>query len=141
MKQFNSYTDIASLQDACEHQGLDYEKIIAELHNQYSAFPEDLRSTLAADGEMLIVAKSINMLDGNYVPNWNDYNEYKRFPWFIVEASDEKPSGFGFSNTYCVNTYAHADLGSRLMFRDPKVALYVANTFQDIYKRKFLILD
>ncbi len=138
MSTFTKYTDIKSLQDACKHQGIDHDKIVADLQGLLS-YPEDLRGNMIGNALMLIVAKSINQLDNNYVPNWNDHNEWKYWPWFKIQASNQIPSGFGFSDTSYASTYARAYCGSRLCFRTSEIALYVAKTFIEIYKQIILI--
>jgi hypothetical protein len=102
----------------------------------FSMLPEKYRQPLEDHFKLIIVVEAIN--DG-WEPNWNDDDQEKYYPWLQVEASDEVPGGFGFSHasTYC--GYSSTDVGSRLVLETHEAAIYVYETFPELYKSYFLI--
>lgn len=127
------YTTIKSYEDACKKENIDPEKLPDVL-----MIPEELRKTILSCYRLLIIFKAIN---NGWIPNWNDSNQRKYFPWFEIEASNEKPSGFGFSGSGCVSWYSGAGVGSRLCCDSSEKALYIANQFEKEYIDFILIQD
>lgn len=72
-------------------------------------------------------------------PNWNDSDQYKYFPWFEIDASEENPAGFGFSNTDYVYWITYTDCGSRLCFESREACLHALEHFKDEYIPYILI--
>ncbi len=65
-----------------------------------------------------------------YVPNWDNSNEYKYYPWFYMPSSG---SGFAFYSTDSWISYAVA--GSRLCFRTSERCELIAKKYLPIYKK------
>lgn len=72
-----------------------------------------------------LLAKSLNE---GWEPDWNNYNQYKYYPWFWMGGS----SGFRFDGFVGWGSNSH--VGSRLCFKSRELAEYAANQFTDVYK-------
>lgn len=79
----------------------------------------------------VVIAKALNE---GWLPNWNDSNECKYFPWFNMGSS----SG-GFSFNYCAYWYTNSYVGSSLCFKSHELAEYAGKQFIEIYE-KFMII-
>ncbi|KFC59836.1 hypothetical protein [Flavobacterium gilvum] len=86
---------------------------------------------MIAHAKLVIIAKAIN---GDWVPNWNDWDQYKYYPWFEMGS----PSGGGFSFADYVGWGAHSGVGSRLCFETRDQAKYAGKQFEDLYKTYFV---
>lgn len=73
-----------------------------------------------------LVTRALN--DG-WVPNWDDTNEYKWWPWFNM-----KSAGFGLSYSYFGSANSSSVVGSRLCFKSEELSNYAAKQFESIYK-------
>lgn len=100
------------------------------------ALPEKHRKAIIANYQLFIIAQALNE---GWEPNWNDFSEYKYYPWFDMETYGDAPvgSGFSFHDCDCVN--ANADVGSRLCFKSRELAEYAGKQFESIYKDLYLI--
>jgi hypothetical protein len=123
---------IKSFEDACAALGLDPSKLPI-----VDALPEKHQKAIVANYKLIIVAEALNE---GWEPNWNNYSEWKYFPWFEVDASEEVPSGVGFSDSSYGGSASDAALGSRLCYRSSELALYAGEQFNELYKEAFLIL-
>lgn len=121
------YTDIKTFEDACLVLKLDPEKIIPD----FSLFPVEEQSAMQAHSKLIIIAKAIN---GDWVPDWTNWDQYKYFPWFEMGSS----SGVGFSDYDFVRWLSLSGIGSRLCFKDRDTAKYVGNQFLELYKTYFV---
>jgi hypothetical protein len=115
------YKTIKSFEDACKKLGIDPSAL-----PEVSSIPEEFRKALVAGFKLMVIFKAIN--DG-WKPDWNNYSQYKYYPWFGVLSS-----GFGFS--YSAYRYPHtaATVGSRLCTDTSEKALYIASQFEAEYK-------
>lgn len=119
---------IKSFEDACLHL-----KIEPKLPD-VSMLPERHQKALLAHCQLVIITEALNTSeDGEtWKPDWDNHNEWKYYPWFVMSSS-----GFGF---YGVDYRASlSSVGSRLCFRTRKLAEYAGKTFTDRYKDYFLI--
>lgn len=121
------YTDIKTFEDACIKENLDPNTVIPD----FSLFPENDRQAMIAHAKLIIIAKAIN---GDWVPDWTDSNQWKYFPWFEMGSS----SGVGFSCGGCDNWLTLSLVGSRLCFENREKAKYVGTQFQELYKSYFV---
>ena len=121
------YIDIKTFEDACVVLKLDSDKVIPD----FSLFPIEDQAAMQAHSKLIIIAKAIN---GDWIPNWEDYDEYKYYPWFEMGSS----SGVGFSYLGCDYWYAASTVGSRLCFKDRETAKYVGKQFLELYKAYFV---
>ena len=71
-------------------------------------------------------------------PDWTNENEYKYWPYFDMNNEND-PSGFGFSDTYCVDWDAGTFVGSRLCYPTSEMAEYAGTQFIDWY-RELMVL-
>lgn len=122
---------IKTFEDACKHLGLDPAAL-----PDVSKLPVKHQKAITANYKLTIIAEALN--DG-WQPNWNDWNEYKYYAWFEVEASEEQPAGSGFSHSYCVRSASVTGVGSRLCYKSSELARYAASQFEDLYKDYLLI--
>ena len=92
----------------------------------FSSFPEDMRKHFEALFKMVVIVEALNE---GWKPNWDNYNEYKYYPWF-----DMSPSSFAFSDSLYVCGFAGAGSGSRLKLKSMELAEYCGKQFKDIWK-------
>ena len=92
----------------------------------FSNLPADMRKYFEAQYKMIVIAEALNE---GWMPDWDNYNEYKYYPWFEMS-----PSSFAFCVSYCVTALASAGSGSRLKFRTRELSEYAAKQFIDIWK-------
>ena len=121
------YTDIKTFEDACIKENLDPNTVIPD----FSLFPENDRQAMIAHAKLIIIAKAIN---GDWVPDWTDSDQWKYYPWFKMGSS----SGVGFSYGVCAYWYTGSRVGSRLCFENREKAKYVGTQFQELYKSYFV---
>lgn len=110
-------------------------KLDANIVPDFSMVPELHREAMLAHFKLVIILQALNE---SWQPNWNDYNEYKYYPWLWVEASKDKPSGFGFSHTAYGCTDSRTGVGSRLCSKSEEIAEYAFKTFPELYTTYFL---
>ena len=77
-----------------------------------------------------LIVRAINQ---GWVPDWNNIQQRKSFPWFDVSSS-----GFGFSYSHSFYEYTYALVGSRLYFESEEKCEYAAKQFIEIYKQFLL---
>lgn len=97
-----------------------------------SALPKKHQKAIIAHYKLVIIAQALN---NGWEPNWNDWNEYKYYPWFEIKKGT---SGFGFSGTHCAYWRTGTAVGSRLCFKTRDLALYAGKQFEKLYKEYFL---
>jgi hypothetical protein len=123
---------LKTFEDACKVEGLDAEKVIPD----FSCYPEKNRKAMVAHAKLVIIAQAANKLEneGNeWIPDWNDFDQYKYYPWFEMGGS----SGFRFVGYD--HWFSHSTVGSRLCFISRNVATYIGETFVDLYKEYFTL--
>jgi hypothetical protein len=81
------FRSIKSYEDACKHLNIDPANL-----PDVSNIPEEFRKSIISHYKLMIIYKAIN---NGWVPDWNDWDQYKYFPWFRVLSS-----GFGFDYSY-----------------------------------------
>lgn len=121
---------IKSFEDACASLGID--PVVPD----FSSAPAKQRKGLEAHYKLIIIAQAIHE---GWEPNWNDSNQYKYYPWFEVEASEDNTAGFGFSRSDFGFCYSRTIVSSRLCFPTRELALYVGEQFRHLYKEYLLI--
>jgi hypothetical protein len=120
------YTEIKTFEDACK--AINVEPTIIP---DFSLFPELDRQAMIDHAKLVIIAKAIN---GDWVPDWKDWNQYKYYPWFEMGS----PSGGGFSCVDYVRWITYSIVGSRLCFETREQAKYAGKQFEDLYKSYFV---
>ena len=120
------FTEIKTFEDACKVVNLDPNTVIPD----FSQFPQADQEAMIAHAKLVIIAKALN---GDWTPDWNDWQQYKYFPWFEMGS----PSGGGFSDDYD-RWCAGSSVGSRLCFQTREMAKYAGKQFEDLYKTYFV---
>ncbi len=92
----------------------------------FSNLPTDMRKHFEAQYKMIVIAEALNE---GWIPDCDNYNEYKYYPWFEMS-----PSSFAFGVSSYATASAAAGSGSRLKFRTRELANYAAEQFIDIWK-------
>lgn len=92
----------------------------------FSNLPTDMRKHFEAQYKMIVIAEALNE---GWIPDWDNYDEYKYYPWFEMS-----PSSFAFVVSACGYAAARAGSGSRLKFQTRELAEYAAKQFIDIWK-------
>lgn len=88
-------------------------------------------------------AKAIRInrvLNDGWQPNWNDYSQYKYYPWFDMRSNSQVGSGVGFSCGVCRCGGSDSAVGSRLVFKTRELAKFAGTVFLEIY-RGFMVID
>lgn len=58
----------------------------------FSNLPTDMRKHFEAQYKMIVIAEALNE---EWIPDWDNHNEYKYYPWFKMS-----PSSFAFDGSY-----------------------------------------
>lgn len=130
------YTDIIkrvkSYADACDVLG------VPQL-DEKAMLSAGFRPDEIARRKLEVITAALNE---GWKPDWNNTDEYKFYPWFYINPGkgkdpDGKPSGAsaGLSSAATSNSASltASNFGSRLCFRDRRLAVYAGNTFTDLY--------
>ena len=118
---------IQSVEDARLILGEQDEEVII-LRKLLEVFPDE--SHPVNHQKAVVLTKAFNE---GWVPEWNDSNQWKYFPWFEMGGS----SGFRYGDY----DYWRSDsnVGSRLCFKSSKLAEHVGKKFTTVYKQFMLI--
>ena len=93
----------------------------------FSNLPTDMRKHFEAQYKMIVIAEALNE---GWIPDWDNYNEYKYYPWFEMS-----PSSFAFYDSYCDSAFAYAGCGSRLCLKSKELSEYCGKQFIDLWKQ------
>ena len=81
-------------------------------------------------------------LNEGWKPDWNNFYEYKYFPYFSIEkyGGDCKGASAGLDYCYTLSgaTLASTYIGSRLCFRTRELSEYAGKQFKDFYEIYYL---
>ena len=77
----------------------------------FSNLPTDMRKHFEAQYKMIVIAEALNE---GWIPDWDNYNEYKYYPWFEMS-----PSSFAFNDSNYDNANANAGSRSHLCYNNP----------------------
>jgi len=69
------------------------------------------------------------LFNGNWVKNWDDFNQKKYYPYFNFNPASFGSFGFFFSD-YCY----YCSCAVVAVYKDEKTSNYVGKTFYNIYK-------
>lgn len=117
---------IKTFEDACKAEGLKSEQALPDVS---TISPAD-QEPIIAYSKLLIIARALNRTANGgeeWKPDWNNYDEYKYYPWFEMGGS----SGFRFNDYDYWRT--RSGVGSRLCFKTRELAEYAGKEFIDLY--------
>ena len=77
----------------------------------FSNLPTDMRKHFEAQYKMIVIAEALNE---GWIPDWDNHNEYKYYPWFEMP-----PSSFAFNDSNYDNANANAGSRSHLCYNNP----------------------
>ena len=84
----------------------------------------------------------VEALNEGWKPDWNNFYEYKYFPYFSIEkyGGDCKGASAGLDYCYTLSgaTLASTYIGSRLCFRTRELSEYAGKQFKDFYEIYYL---
>ena len=78
--------------------------------------------------KLITIAEAWNKAD-NFIPDYDNTNQYKWFPWFQKRGT----AGFVFAFTNYTSSYANATFGSRLCFSTSERAEQFGKQFIDLW--------
>lgn len=116
---------IKSFEDACEQLGVNPEEVIAFKEPKFG-----FQKAANSAAKLTVIAEALNE---GWVPDWDDHNQWKYYPWFRM-------AGSGFAFTDFVRACTYSDDGSRLVFKSAELAEYAGNQFSDIY-HEFMVIE
>lgn len=117
------YKSIKTFDDACKKLGINPDQLpdVALV---------EFRKPIIAAYKLMVIYKAIN---NGWVPDWNNYDQHKHYPWFEILSS-----GFGFSRAGYYFDFSYSTVGSRLCTDTREKAMYIAAQFEQEYKDYFL---
>ena len=121
---------ITSFEGACKAQE------ISSVLPDVSALPEKHQKSILAFYMLTIIIQALNE---GWTPNWSNVNEYKYYNYFFIKADKKRPSGFGFSVSFCTIASSYSGVGSRLCFKSEELAAFAREQFKDLYQDYLLI--
>lgn len=114
---------IKSYADACKVLGIDP-------MNEEAMKGAGFRPDEIARRKLETITAALN--DG-WVPDWNNTDEWKYFPYFRIIPNTGAAAGLSCASTLNAASNAFANFGSRLCFHDHETAAYAGRTFADLY--------
>lgn len=132
-----NYTEITSMELVHSKLGLSADQKLPDVSEMDPAEAKDTTNSIM----MKRMVKALNMDDDGTVwePDYTDGSS-KFYPWFDVDASKDKPGGFGFSYSYYGRWTADTSVGSRLCFKDLARLEHAKKYFEQLYVETLLIL-
>ena len=97
--------------------------------------PDKHAKAMVAMYKLITIAEAWNKAD-NFVPDYDNTNQYKWFPWFRKQGT----AGFVSANTYNTASITYANIGSRLCFSTSKRAEQFGKQFIDLWNDFLLIV-
>ena len=114
VKKFD-YKSIKTYEDACNAKVVDKDNVIFETDSFDIICYKKLKHI-------------ISVINEGWVPDWNNFNQRKWWPWFRLS------SGFGFGSSYYNFSGTITYVGSHLCFQSEEKSDYTATQFLDLYK-------
>lgn len=123
-------TKMKTVEDAFAYLGLD-----ATALPNVDLLPVNSQKAVVDYYKLTVVCAALNEEANNgnkWLPDWNNYNQYKYYPWFDMRAG----SGFAFGG--CDYDRTDPGVGGRLCYINRDVAAYAGKQFIELYKSIFL---
>lgn len=117
---------IKSYEDACKVLGLNPE-------NQpcVDSVSEKDRNSIIAYHKLIVIVRALNE---GWEADFTNHDQYKYWNWLWVDTA-----GFVCAATASTAALAHAAVGSRLCFKNRKLAEYAITQFKSLYEEYLLI--
>lgn len=117
---------IKSYEDACKVLELNPE-------NQpcVDSVSEKDRNSIIAYHKLIVIVRALNE---GWEADFTNHDQYKYWNWLWVDAA-----GFVYASTHNAATCARANVGSRLCFKNRKLAEYAITQFKSLYEEYLLI--
>lgn len=131
------YKEILSYEKACEvnKQDPNQKPIVDHLDKEEA-------SDVINNFELKRIVRAVNKNDDGTDWKFNYRDGSDKFTmYFGVKTTEAKPSGVGFSYSYCDDWRSYTYCGSRLEFRDYDRMKHVQDNFQPLLEKVYLILD
>lgn len=90
--------------------------------------PDKHAKAMVAMYKLITIAEAWNKAD-NFIPDYDNTNQYKWFPWFQKRGT----AGFVYAYTHYTASSAHAYFGSRLCFSTSERAEQFGKQFIDLW--------
>lgn len=90
--------------------------------------PDKHAKAMVAMYKLITIAEAWNKAD-NFIPDYDNTNQYKWFPWFQKRGT----AGFVYANTNPAASSASASVGSRLCFKTDERAEQFGKQFIDLW--------
>ena len=123
----NLKKNLKTFEDACKVLGIQPSVVPT-----FELYPEQDRKAMQAHAKLVLIARAANQLANDnkpWQPDWNDYDQYKYYPWFDM----------GGSSCFRYHVYAdwisYSTVGSRLCFKSSVLAEYAGKQFLNQYKQ------
>jgi hypothetical protein len=117
----NPWENIKTLDDACTKLKIDFSELISKVDTPDVIAYKKLK--------IIIAAINTNRAGKTWVPDWNNMDQKKWYPWFNLS------SGFGVSCSNYYYDYSFTSVGARLCFETEKQANYAATQFIELYEQ------
>lgn len=127
-EEYEEVTDrVKSYEDACKVLGV-------EPINEQNAKAQGFRPDEIARRKLETITAALNE---GWLPDWNNTNEYKYYPYFYIQenAKCKGSAGLSYANTANAATNTYAIVGSRLCFYASRLAKYAGDHFADLYEQ------
>jgi hypothetical protein len=126
-----SYKKITTWEHAAKLVGVDPEAL-----PDVSMLPERLQLFTTAMYKRAIVVEALNKAlkpkAPRWIPDYNNSNEYKYYPWVGIGADPAAASGFGFSHTDYRYTGTGTGVGARLSLRSSDLVEHMFKHFRQV---------
>lgn len=127
-EEYEEITDrVKSYEDACKVLGV-------EPINEQNAKAQGFRPDEIARRKLETIAAALNE---GWLPDWNNTDEYKYYPYFYIQenAKGKGSAGLSCANTFNAATNTGSSIGSRLCFYASRLAKYAGDQFSDLYEQ------
>ena len=121
---------VKTFEDVCEELGITVEQALP--YNEGHLMTPD-RIAINAFAKVSLIAKALNE---GWVPNWDNEDEYKYYPWFDMRNGSDS----GFSCSIYDNSSYFTYVGSRLCYKSKELVEYASKQFEEVYKQLFTII-
>lgn len=120
---------VKTFEDACSVVGISVDDVLVKI-NDASPF-KGIEKQLQAQAKLLVIAQALNQ---GWLPDWEDEDQEKWYPWFA-----HRSSGFGFSYTGFGLSRSGTTVGSRLYYATDELATYAGKQFESLYNEMLSI--